>query len=461
MLARYLEADGKLPEAVRAADKAIEIDPRSIPAWTLAARVRESAGSLADAADALRRLAEIDRRNRTEHLTGIARLEARLGRVEPAFKAGRDLLAAAPGNPESYEFFAQLCFQLGRPEEGLDALRRAVRANPTEPRSCSGWPRPWPASIRPTKPSRCTGGPSTGPTTSITSSTSCASSPSSTSSAASSTGSLPGLQHQERDDRPAGRTRARGRDVAMCVAQAYASSGDLGSARAELERLLATDTRDTRLLHQLSKLAEEEGDLETAARYQKLHEELAPSDEGQARLASLLAKSGDLEEAQAVWSKAAAGKSQSFRVFQAMDNLLSNGKPLPVLEITEAMLASRPAATGKHSTARGWPSSSSAGPRRPRRGFEKLIDLPVGDDEKSALRQGAGTQPAASGRRAHRGRSSAAARQSMMPLEELASALRIRSAVSASCCPAALAARLYLVAGRLRAGPNGGPGLAR
>ncbi len=45
------------------------LDPRSIPAWTLAARLRESAGNLADAADAYRRLAEIDRRNRTEYLT--------------------------------------------------------------------------------------------------------------------------------------------------------------------------------------------------------------------------------------------------------------------------------------------------------------------------------------------------------------------------------------------------------
>ena len=56
VVARYLEAAGKLPEAVRAADKAIETDPRSIPAWILAARVRESAGSLGDAAAALRRL---------------------------------------------------------------------------------------------------------------------------------------------------------------------------------------------------------------------------------------------------------------------------------------------------------------------------------------------------------------------------------------------------------------------
>ncbi len=106
--------------------------PARYAAWTLAARVRESAGSLGDSADALRRLAEIDRRNRTEHLTGIAKIESRLGRIDAALKAGRDLLAAAPGNPDNYEFFAQLCFQLGRSEEGLDALRRAVRANPND-----------------------------------------------------------------------------------------------------------------------------------------------------------------------------------------------------------------------------------------------------------------------------------------------------------------------------------------
>ena len=34
--------------------------------------------------------------------------------------------------PTSYEFFAQLCFGLGRSDEGLDALRRAVRVNPND-----------------------------------------------------------------------------------------------------------------------------------------------------------------------------------------------------------------------------------------------------------------------------------------------------------------------------------------
>ena len=45
-------------------------------------------------------------------------------------QAGKDLIAAAPGNPENYQFYADLCFQLGKPDLGLDALRRSVRVNP-------------------------------------------------------------------------------------------------------------------------------------------------------------------------------------------------------------------------------------------------------------------------------------------------------------------------------------------
>ena len=298
VLARYLEADAKLPEAVRAADKAVEIDPRSVSAWALAARLREAAGSLGDAAAALRRLAEIDRRNRIEHLTGVARLEARLGQVEPALKAGRDLLAAAPGNPDSYEFFAQLCFGLGRPDEGLDALRPAVRLDPNDTK------------IALTLASTLAGQYRTDEAIEMYWR---AFDKSEDLDARISTVSrltelylqrnqldrlFTRLQHQERDAAP-GAAQAKGRDVAICMAQAYASSGDLGSARAELERLLTADNRDTRLIQQLSKLAEEEGDLETAARYQKQQNELAPSDDGASRLAQLFARSGELEAAEA------------------------------------------------------------------------------------------------------------------------------------------------------------------
>ena len=96
------------------------------------------------------------------------------------------------------------------------------------------------------------------------------------------------------------------------------------------------------MLQQLSKLAEEEGDLESSARYQKQLNELVPSDDGTTRLGQLYARGGELEEAQAVWSKMASGKSDSHRIFAAIDNLLANHKPRPVMEITESMIRNEP-----------------------------------------------------------------------------------------------------------------------
>ena len=92
---RNLEADSRPAEAVRAIEQAVILDPRSISAWALAARLRETTGNLGDAANAFRRLADIDRRNRPEHLTGVAKLETRLGRTDAALKAGRDLIPPA------------------------------------------------------------------------------------------------------------------------------------------------------------------------------------------------------------------------------------------------------------------------------------------------------------------------------------------------------------------------------
>jgi tetratricopeptide (TPR) repeat protein len=412
-LARYFEADAKLPEAVRAADRAIAADPRSIAAWTLAARVRESAGNLADSADALRRLGEIDRRNRTEHLTGVARLEARLGRIDAALKAGRDLLAAAPGNPEHYEFFAQLCFQLGKAEEGLDALRRAVRVNPNDTKitltlaeTLAGQYRTeeaiemyWRAFEKAEDLDAKLGAVSRLTELYLQRNQL--------------DRLLVRLQHQERDARP-GAGQPPQRDVSICTAQAYAASGDLGSARLELERLLASNTPDTQLLQQLSKLAEEEGDLESAARYQKQLLELAPNDDGSSRLAQLYSRYGELEEAQAVWSKMASGKSEAYRIFGAIDSLLGNRKPQPVLEITESMIRKEPT---------DWEALYRQGvallelnkPEDAARRFQALLDLTKADDEKSATAKARSRDPKL---QAAGARPSSVNRQSSVPLED-------------------------------------------
>ena len=417
-LARYLEADGKLPEAVRAADRAVKVEPRSVPAWAMAARLRESAGNLADAADALRRLAEIDRKNRTEYLTGIAKLESRLGRVDGAIKAGHDLLAAAPGNPESYEFFAQLCFQLGRSEEGLDALRRAVRVNPNDTKitltlaeTLAGMYRTdeaiemyWRAFDKAGELDDRLGVVSKLTELYLQRNQF--------------DRLLTRLQHQERDARAgaaAGAGQTQQRDVAICRAQAYASSGDLGAARAEIEPLLAANPRDTKLLHQLSKLAEEEGDFEGAARYQKQFNDLASTDESTARLAQLYARSGDLEEAQVVWSKMASDKNESaHRILQAIDSLLGHRKVQPVVEITETMVRKEPG-DWEALYRQGEALAGINKPEAAERAFRALLALGIADDEKSAIVKARTRDPKLQGEGA---RQSSTIRKASVPLED-------------------------------------------
>ena len=249
-----------------------------------------------------------------------------------------------PGNPDNYEFFAQLCFGLGRSEEGLDALRRAVRVNPNDTKitltlaeTLAGQYRTdeaiemyWRAFDKADDLDA-----KLGVVTKLT--------------------ELylqrnqfdrllSRLQNQERDARPgalAGQPQQR--DVAICTAQAYATSGDLGSARAELERLLAANTSAIPSCSSSSRSwPRKKAIVESAARYQKQLNELAPSDDNATRLAQLYTRYGELEEAQAVWSKMASGKSEAHRIFQAIDSLLGQKKPRPVLDVTESLLRKDP-----------------------------------------------------------------------------------------------------------------------
>jgi len=339
-LARYEEAGSKLPEAVRSAMKAVALAPRSILGWTLVARLQESAGELGASADSLRKLGDVDRKNRAEYLTDVARLEARLGRIDAALKAGRDLIKAAPGNPEHYDFFAQLCFQLGQTDLGLDVLRRAVRVNPADDKILltladnlasafkgeEALETYWRAFDK---------APDLDARVGVVA-------------------SLANLSIQlNQFDRMLARLRRRQsgddagekdpeREVAICLAQALASSGDLGGARAELERLLASNARDPQILNQLAKLAEDERDYESAARYQKQLTDLAPTEENQSRLGDLYARAGDLENAQDVWSRMAAGKGETGRVFAALDRLLGSNQYDPVERSTETLLRKNP-----------------------------------------------------------------------------------------------------------------------
>ena len=334
-LARLLEADQKSAEAARAIGEATKLDPKSVPAWVATARLREAAGDLLGSAEALRTLTRLDRRSRTDYLTGIAKLEARLGRRGPALEAGRELLAAAPGNPDHHQFFAELCFQLGEPDEGLDALRRAARANPSDPKAMLTLAENLARQFRAEEAIELfwrafARTPDVEGKLSIV-------------------GRMADQYLQRNQlDRLLGRLERelrepnQQRELSLCLAQAHAASGDYGTARLELERLLSTNVRDNQLLAQLSNLAEQEGDVSTAAKYQKQALDIAPSPEGTARLAQLYLRAGEYLEAESIWTRTTEGDQDPGRALSAIDSLLSGGKRDAVLLITGRLLRTRP-----------------------------------------------------------------------------------------------------------------------
>jgi tetratricopeptide (TPR) repeat protein len=130
ILATYQDAAEKLNEATASAIKVVELEPDSIQGWMILADLYERTGRLGDAADAMKKLASLDRRGISEYLRKTARLQVRLGQFEDALSTGREVIKATPGNPEAYQFFADLAFEVGQPKEAVESLRRAVRVNP-------------------------------------------------------------------------------------------------------------------------------------------------------------------------------------------------------------------------------------------------------------------------------------------------------------------------------------------
>ena len=286
-------------------------------------------------------------------------------------------MAAAPGNPEHAQFFADLCFQLGAPDEGLETLRRTARANATDPQALISLADALAREFRAEEAIELYWR------------------------AFDKTNDLDGklglvarltelyLQRNQFDRLVARLQRLRQeadrpREPALCLAQAYATSGDLVTARQELDALLAANPRDTALLRQLSSLAEAAGELADAARYQKDLNDLAPSDESAGRLAQLYLRSGEVSEAEVLWSRLAASDQDASRILQAIDSLLAHAKYDTVLGITGRLLRKDPANwEALYREARAL--SALDRPADAAHRYQAILDLGSDDDDEGAV----------------------------------------------------------------------------
>lgn len=333
VVATYQEALNRLPEACRSAAKAVRLEPQSIPALALSARVLEKSGALADASAANRKLAGLDARFRSQYLKKIAELERRLGRTDQALDAGKDLITAAPGNPESYRFYSDLCFQLGRTELGLDALRRSVRVNPSDVESLTQLAQAladqfetpeaielyWRAFQKAEKLDDQIQLVQTLAELYLRTN--------------SFDRLISRLENQSRD-------LSQQRDMVICLANAHQTAGDVGRAREVLTGLLSQDSQDVILLDELTFLAEQANELEEAIGYQKQIVQLAGSADSKARLANLYLRADDPDSAKLVWDQISAADGSSSQILNSIDKLIVSGDLDTAADLCEQLLTS-------------------------------------------------------------------------------------------------------------------------
>ncbi len=332
LLARYYEANRQWVEASESIEKGLAIDPKSAPTLTAAARISESSGNYGQAADYSRRLAETDRRSRGDHLMNVARLEAQMGRSEQALAAANELIVSAPGNTDNYEFLAQMCFRLGKSDEGLEALRKAVRINPNEPHLIMALAAALADQLR-TDEAIEVYWRAFDKSETVEDKTNL-------------TQKLVPLYQQinqfdkliERFERDRREEEMR-REMTICLAQAWQTSGDFGTARQELEQLLGEDSRDTNLLQQLAKLCETSGDIDAAVGYQRQLIAVAPGHETEFPLVAMLQSRGDRDEAMEILVRLTAREEDPVRLLRSIDSLLNQDAYPAVISITEPLLS--------------------------------------------------------------------------------------------------------------------------
>ena len=336
-LARLYQAVGNREKTGETIEKAVAADPESLLIATAAARIHERIGKLKQAAEACERLAAVDPTGRTDHLKHLVRIQMRLGKTEEALKTAGQVMAVASGNTDNCRFYASVAKQLGKTDLAVGALRRAVQVDPTDNGLLSALADvladsgkvdqaleiEWRVLDR-TKDLRGK--------LSVVSRLS--------------EFYLRQGNHGELVKRfkQLSQNPDRRRESAYCSAQAYLAVRDFQSARKSLEALMGeTEAEDdTMLLDQLSRIAEAEGDLPAAIRFQEMLYEKTDAAHDRDRLASLYFAGGKEEKGEKLVTRRILESDKPDVQARAVCSLLRAERYDAALEIIERLRKDRP-----------------------------------------------------------------------------------------------------------------------
>ena|GEM_PF-4791551 len=334
-LAVYRRAEGNLEPATDAIEKALEFEPTSLLILQTAADIYAKGFNQSKAADIYEKLAGVDTARRIDHLKKLANLQQETGQTDKAIETARLVMATGAGNAANSRFYADMLLGIGRRSDGIEALRRAVRVDPTDQVSLGALADQlagsgqfdesieiiWRIYDR-------------------------------TEDLHGKMGVIGKLsnyyQMSQRFDQLIERLRqnmkdaAGRREAAYCLAQAHATVGDFYAARNALEMLLTNvdeeKTSDTFLLNQLSRVAEMQGDFSSAIRYQEMLCDLSNLPQDHDRLLGLYFASGEKEKASNLYIQTILSKTADFAdQVDAIDKMLAREEYTTVKQVLDRL----------------------------------------------------------------------------------------------------------------------------
>lgn len=324
-LAAFLQLLNKNEAAVETVEAALRLDPNSLLTLKTAANLYSKGYDEEKAASIFQRLASVDSPRRVDHLKKLANIQRILGQNDKALETARLVMATGAGNAANTRFYADMLLSIGRRDEGIEALRRAVRIDPSDRTTLNSLANAlaeagqteesmqilWRIFQRTEEFQEKLGLVSR----------------------------LAQFYQQERqfnrliDRLRQGASDASGRrESAYCLAQAYISVNDFDAARKSLENLLVDfdaesdadpSSGDAILLTQLSKIAEAQSDLAAAIRYQEMLCEQTNKNEDFDRLLGLYYQGDEQEKARALFLKRILAHADLIERIAAVDTMLA------------------------------------------------------------------------------------------------------------------------------------------
>ncbi len=125
-------ANGDASSAVDAARHATEQTPDRVQAWMLAAYVYRASNMPVPEFEANSKLADLDPRNRLEHLQRNATLAMQLRQLDQAVQLAESLLREPGAGPQQFKFFLAICAETRRRDQGIKALQTYLDSRPKD-----------------------------------------------------------------------------------------------------------------------------------------------------------------------------------------------------------------------------------------------------------------------------------------------------------------------------------------